>query len=175
MKQIAWERWIDFDHEIKDFQEDEEIAQQIIPIMIRTPLGMFNPYESMSPNNMFDCWIAHTNFPLTEEEKDILDNIEGIEILRIMSKYRFFVGIGKLFSLTDVRPRVEMALQIGHKSRFEEIIEKIGNNMVWAVGIYKDGSYKVIFPEDGRDFIEDIEKLRETGTLDIVTSEGIGV
>jgi hypothetical protein len=172
MKKIGWEKWVDFDFDTNSEQDEE---QQIIPIMIRTPLGMFSPQEGMSPNNMFDCWIGHTNFPLTYREKDILDNIEGVEILRIMSRYRFFIGIGKLFSLTDVRPRIEIALQVGTKSKFEEISEVIGDREVWAIGIYKDGSYKAIFPKEDSDFAKDVEKLRSEGAIDIVTSENFGV
>lgn len=179
-KKIAWERWIDFDEE-----ESEEITtgddidnmetMKLVPILVRTPLGMFNPKESMAPCNMFDCWIGHTNFPLTVREKSILDNVEGIEILRIMSRYRFFIGIGKLFSLTEVRPRVELALEIGRESTIQQIMEEIGDEPVWAVGIYADGKYKIIFPEDDSDFDEDIINLEQSGTVNIIRSTEFGV
>lgn len=179
-KKIAWERWIDFDEE-----ESEEITtgddidsmetMRLVPILVRTPLGMFNPKESMAPCNMFDCWIGHTNFPLTAREKVILDNVEGIEILRIMSRYRFFIGIGKLFSLTEVRPRVELALEIGREATINQILEEIGDEPIWAVGIYSDGKYKIIFPESDSDFDEDIMKLKETGTVNIIRSNEFGV
>ena len=55
----------------------------------------------------FDCWLGHTNFNLTEEIKDNLNKVDGIEILKICSRYRFFVGIGKMFEFSDVRETIE--------------------------------------------------------------------
>ena len=36
--------------------------------------GIVNPDDQFSAVRMFDCWIGHTNFPITEDEFDILDN-----------------------------------------------------------------------------------------------------
>ena len=58
----------------------------------------------------FDCWLGHTNFNLTEEIKDSLNKVDGIEVLKICSRYRFFVGIGKMFEFSDVRERIEKDL-----------------------------------------------------------------
>ena len=55
----------------------------------------------------FDCWLGHTNFNLTEEIKEVLNNVDGIEVLKICSRYRFFVGIGKMFEFSDVRESIE--------------------------------------------------------------------
>ena len=58
----------------------------------------------------FDCWIGHTNFDITQETKRILDSIEGVEVLRILSRYRFFIGVGKMFKFSDVRNSIEKVL-----------------------------------------------------------------
>ena len=55
----------------------------------------------------FDCWIGHTNFDITPKIKTILDSIEGVEVLKILSRYRFFIGIGKLFDFKEVRKEIE--------------------------------------------------------------------
>ena len=47
----------------------------------------------------FDCWVGHTNFNITEEIKTALNTVDGVEVLKICSRYRFFVGIGKMFNL----------------------------------------------------------------------------
>lgn len=60
--------------------------------------------------NNFECWVAHTNFNLTENIKDELDRVEGIELLRVFSRYRFLIGIGKMFEFTDVRKSIEETL-----------------------------------------------------------------
>jgi hypothetical protein len=55
----------------------------------------------------FDCWMAHTNFDITPRIKDILNQIPGVEILKIFSRYRFFIGVGTLFDFKDVRKIIE--------------------------------------------------------------------
>ena len=55
----------------------------------------------------FDCWLGHTNFNLTEDIKNSLNKVDGVEVLKICSRYRFFVGIGKMFEFADVRERIE--------------------------------------------------------------------
>ena len=55
----------------------------------------------------FDCWMAYTNFNLTETIKNQLDKIEGVELLKICSRYRFLVGVGRMFDFKDVRRKIE--------------------------------------------------------------------
>ena len=59
----------------------------------------------------YDCWIGHTNFDLTEGIKKTLNKITGIEVLKICSRYRFFIGVGRMFDFSDVRKTVEEELQ----------------------------------------------------------------
>mgnify|MGYP001495324818 CR=1 FL=1 len=63
----------------------------------------------------FDCWMAHTNFNLTENIKNQLDNIEGVELLKICSRYRFLVGVGRMFDFKDVRRKIESKICTNHK------------------------------------------------------------
>jgi len=58
----------------------------------------------------FDCWMGYTNFNITEGIKDKLDSTEGIEVLKVLSRYRFFVGIGKMFDFKDVRRKIEQTI-----------------------------------------------------------------
>lgn len=58
----------------------------------------------------FDCWVGHTNFNITEQLKEKINRIEGVEILKIYSRYRFFIGVGKMFDFKDVRQDIECQL-----------------------------------------------------------------
>ena len=60
----------------------------------------------------FDCWVGHTNFNLTEEIKTALNTIDGIEVLKICSRYRFFIGVGKMFDFAEVRQNVETKITL---------------------------------------------------------------
>ena len=58
----------------------------------------------------FDCWIGHTNFDITNNIKSILDSVPGVEVLKVLSRYRFFVGIGHMFDFAKVRKDIEKAI-----------------------------------------------------------------
>ena len=55
----------------------------------------------------FDCWVGHTNFDITPSVMQSLNKVGGVEILKICSRYRFFVGIGKMFDFKNVRKSIE--------------------------------------------------------------------
>ena len=66
--------------------------------------------EDMTMLSNFDCWMAYTNFDITKDMKSILNGIEGIEVMRVCSRYRFFIGVGKMFDFKDVRSDIEITL-----------------------------------------------------------------
>ena len=83
-----------------------EIQHQLSsqPVMISLDDEMV---AEISIASNFDCWVAHTNFNLTEKIKNQLDKIEGVELLKIYSRYRFLVGVGRMFDFKDVRRKIE--------------------------------------------------------------------
>ncbi len=58
----------------------------------------------------YDCWLGHTNFNITRSVKKQLNEVEGVEVLKICSRYRFFIGVGRMFDFTDVRNNIEQTL-----------------------------------------------------------------
>lgn len=58
----------------------------------------------------FDCWLGHTNFNISDDIKNNLNKINGIEVLKICSRYRFFIGIGRMFDFSGVRAEIEETL-----------------------------------------------------------------
>jgi hypothetical protein len=78
--------------------------------IIHTPLGMY-PIDSMfKPSSRWDCWIGNTNFDITKTVKKTLIKTEGVEALRILGRYTFFIGIPVTFSIRDVRQSIEQQL-----------------------------------------------------------------
>ncbi len=67
--------------------------------------------DNISLANNFECWMGHTNFNITEEVKEKLKKTTGVEVLKICSRYRFFVGIGKMFDFTEVRANIDKHLE----------------------------------------------------------------
>lgn len=131
-KQIAWESWNAIAEEIllpKDmimpevngdestYNEIEIPPEFLSPEMfipqqsfISTPIGTYPEDSCMKPSDRWDCWMGHSNFSITNEISDKIELVNGIEALKIMGRYSFFIGIGKLFDIKDVRTDIEKEL-----------------------------------------------------------------
>lgn len=97
---------IDDDDYIDDAQKNVKIMSPFLPITNQL-------VDDVAMLSSFDCWIGHTNFDITPKIKNILNKIPGVEILKVCSRYRFFVGIGRMFDFKDVRQYIEDSLLEG--------------------------------------------------------------
>jgi len=119
-RKIGWQKYEDviqsemyspianmlFDDIASEIEEEEEFDEQ----QMQSQETLFVPknfYETISLMSRFDCWIGHTNFNITNSVKNKLNEVDGIEVLNIFSRYRFFIGIGKMFNFSDVRKDIE--------------------------------------------------------------------
>jgi len=84
----------------EDIQNEDEDGQTIVNIS-----GEIANDIAMATS--FDCWMGHTNFNITKQIKGLLDEVDGVEILKVCSRYRFFIGIGKMFDFSIVRKSIE--------------------------------------------------------------------
>lgn len=182
-RQIAWEHFVppedemrtvqkmeDFDDEEMD-EEQEQIHNMGLELLalnskIKTPFGHYDVNDPFSPYNMFDCWIGHTNFPLTIKEENILDTkIDGIGALKILSKYRFFIGLEKMFAFPIVRVQIQKELcnnltqneivsndfdSLFNRamSRVNEAYLSLQNAEKWAIFIGNDGTIQTLSNKD---------------------------
>jgi hypothetical protein len=107
----------DEDEDDEDDDSFEEDDKKHSPIAISKLLPITpQVVEDVAMLSNFDCWIGHTNFDITPRIKDILNKIKGVEILKVFSRYRFFVGIGQMFDFQDVRYDIEQELIKGEKN-----------------------------------------------------------
>ena len=116
-KQIAWEKWdtdlleqemIDDVIETSDESEMDLVEEALdlmskIPKLVTTPAGVFQLHDKMNILSQFDCWMGYTNFNITQGVQDKIETAEGVELLIIISRYRFFLGVCKLFNFKIVR------------------------------------------------------------------------
>lgn len=99
----------DEDEGYKDsYSESEETEETHAMIPMSKQL-----IDDISMLTNFDCWMGHTNFDITPKIKNELDLIKGVELLKICSRYRFFIGVGKMFDFKDVRQRIEDTILTG--------------------------------------------------------------
>lgn len=162
MKKIAWES-INTEPEINtdnvenfeeafDNESQEEsgmfpFSYEVLsePPKIKTPFGAYELDDNFSPYKMFDCWICHTNFPITSLECLIVDDyIPGIGAFKVLSKYRFCIGVEKLFSITQVREDIHKALcgddDVSKEARkIDSVMSKISSHDNWAVFVCENG------------------------------------
>jgi hypothetical protein len=112
---------VDEDDEDETYEESDDkkhsLSLAINKMLPLTPQVI----DDISMLANFDCWIGHSNFDITPKIKDKLNKIPGVEILKIFSRYRFFVGIGQMFDFQNVRHEINKELTRGE---FDEHLHK---------------------------------------------------
>ena len=109
----AIDNFIMSDEESEDMEQMLSKGAFLPPIIdmqsqvIHTPFGTVPSDSVLKPSDRWQCWMGYTNFDLTHELSDKIKFISGIEALRIMSRYTFCVGVGKMFNFTSVRKEIE--------------------------------------------------------------------
>ena len=90
-----------------DFDDEFEREHITTKPVIAMPNDISNEiYLSSS----YDCWVGHTNFDLTEEMMMLINEVHGVEALKVITRYRFFVGAGRAFEFSYVRAGIEEIL-----------------------------------------------------------------
>lgn len=104
------EEQIDEEENSETIYEDEATHQGgSYMVLARTGINQ-KLFDDLGMITNFDCWVGHTNFDITPKIKKDLDSVNGIEVLKIFSRYRFFIGVGKMFDFKNVRNNIENLL-----------------------------------------------------------------
>jgi hypothetical protein len=93
------------DEDEEDIEEPENPKDTFAPAPIKainTPMGIIPYAEQTASGKIFNFWVGHTNFNITEPVASIIEHCAGTECLDVFTRYRFRVGIGKLFTERDV-------------------------------------------------------------------------
>lgn len=132
-KKIAWSSWSALEEamvlaetppipDFGDIDPEEVLAEEaqmlsFMPIfsqpeskLLHTPLGFFPIDSPLKPSDRWDCRMGHTNFEITQSTKDILNRVDGVEALKVLGRYTFFIGIATMFKFKDVRVDIEKQL-----------------------------------------------------------------
>jgi hypothetical protein len=141
------------------------------PLVIHTPLGVYPLESSFKPSDRWDCWIGHTNFGITSETENILKyHIEGIEALRILGRYTFFIGIARCFNFQNIRKDIDSKLcsyteeEIFSteevKKTLEMMKQQFKDENFWSILVDASGNIQYIVSEKN-----DIKYIREVTKL----------
>tara|TARA_R100001244_G_scaffold128041_1_gene98880 strand:+ start:776 stop:1402 length:627 start_codon:yes stop_codon:yes gene_type:complete len=189
-KKIAWESWnakvcelleevitTETQEEKFVFDESAEIMNQDLliqqPKMLYTPLGVYPESSHLKPSDRWDCWICHTNFPITNSITEILESeISGIEALKILGKYSFFIGVGKLFEISNIRRDIEEALCVYTEDEVLQspemrvtvdlVREQLESKNYWSMFVSPEGKVDyVVSDEMDRAYLDGLNNLLE--------------
>lgn len=119
--QIIWEKWTDpfgisGDPSMPDYNYDydENNDQQVVHKnhVLITNMGIIPYNESTDCSKIFNFWIGHTNFNISNYIVTLIQNIDGVETLDIFTRYRFRVAFGKAFVDRDVMNNINNTLSV---------------------------------------------------------------
>lgn len=112
---ITWEKWTDpfgdnmDETKWNDYDDNPDENHEILedsfrkPIkVIASPLGLIPYNEYTASSKIFNFWVGHTNFDITQEISNIIEKSNGVELLDIFTRYRFRIAIGKCFNDSDI-------------------------------------------------------------------------
>jgi hypothetical protein len=126
---IIWEKWRDpfgddesnidqpiiskqpNDDDIYYSDDDDSADTQIHSKEIKckillTPMGAIPYNEFTASSKIFNFWTGHSNFTITDNVVNIIEETDGVETLDVFTRYRFRIGIGKAFSDSEVMRRI---------------------------------------------------------------------
>ena len=195
-KKIAWQSWnalitqsISEEQLILDQLEEElkSTGEQELPGMlpmdmfqprvIHTPIGIYPADSLLKPSDRWDCWLGHTNFDVTKSIKEILlYGIEGIEALKILGRYSFFIGIPRLFDFKDVRINIEKKLCIyterevlsdeQTQATVDMVKEQLKTKKYWSILVAPTGKVDYVVSDDlDKSYLDGLNELLELKQL----------
>lgn len=68
--------------------DDDETASMFIPPNIMSDIRMMT---------IFDSWICYTNFDITKKVADRINSFTGVELFKVLTRYRFLISVSKAF------------------------------------------------------------------------------
>jgi hypothetical protein len=144
---IIWQKWfdpfgeddtehkpsIDLDHNEDQYEDEDDDNNHSEPSYayskkplkaIATPMGLIPYTENTASSKIFNFWVGHSNFDLTSEIVDVIENTEGTETLDVFSRYRFRIAIGKAFDdakvMKSINDRVYHHIGLSNGNEFVE-------------------------------------------------------
>jgi hypothetical protein len=121
MKTIGWEKYPvklpktkitgDFEEESDyDLVEKNRFLKDLIGTPrkgMRTPQGLYFIDEDASLADVYNFWIGHTNFLVTHFVLNEIEKTAGVEIVDVLTPFRFRIAVGKMFDWEEVRADLE--------------------------------------------------------------------
>lgn len=183
---IAWESWNAIVDEILNedpvsileaqlTEEEIEMMENMLkyaplepaqPKVLYTPYGLFAAESMLKPSNRWDCWFCYTSFDITNAMVKNIEEIEGVESIKVLSRYTMFIGIGKLFNSTLVKLDIEdtiagrndIVLEV--EETIEMVKSQVSEKPYWAIFISPTAEIEYIMSDTLSDkYLDDLNKF----------------
>lgn len=158
-------KYSDYNNEYREV-ENEELKEEFAKTLSMTPFGIFKVDDSMHPFKQFKIWMGHTNFKLTKPIIHKMKQINGIELLRVITRHRFIVGIGKAFEPLTVRKNIEESIcecvcipNEEVQNKVDKLSEVISIYNFWSILAFPNGNIELTVSNQDD---EDLQKIRNT-------------
>lgn len=145
-KKVKFERWVDplntniQETEWPGFNQNAEGEEQPVHAakltqVLHTPFGMLTALNNTSAANQFDFWWMHTNFDITNEIRDIVKRVPGVETLEIGTRYRARIGFPKsgFFAGNQIMSDIQKAITAVDRARQNEALIGLPNTVAHNV------------------------------------------
>ncbi len=186
-REIMWERCDWFD-DVEDDEEDDAPQGLRVHQLIMTPFGIAKLSDRMSPTTNTDFFIGHANFNVGESVFNSIEATEGVEFLKVISRYRFVLGVGHAFDNGKVKRGVEKAVGIlefvdtNDVNEIPEALRPVANKIMssltaekyWGAYIFPNGEYVVETCVDKTEFDAKCKTLNEMCSISrgvVITSD----
>lgn len=140
-----------------------EFKMPITSTLSSTPFGVWSIDDTMHPFRQFALWMGHTNFNIGKNTFNTIKKTPGVEVLSVISRYRFIIGIGKMFNFTDVRVDIENRLcsqsnkipdiSLDDGKKLNDVISELSSSgREWAIYVFPNGKYEYATDENLEEF-----------------------
>jgi len=104
-----YDNWNSYGEEISEEADShkQELSFKHHTKAIITPMGMIPLNEQTACTKTFKFWIGHTNFTISANHKNIIENTEGVETLDVFTRYRFRIAVGKAFQDREIMQNIQ--------------------------------------------------------------------
>jgi hypothetical protein len=160
MNKIVWSKWVDPLESLSDDDKKEKEYDDNQVNLLVTPFGVTQVTNSTLLSKQMNLWIGETNFDITMGIMDVLNKLDGIETLDILTRYRFRVGIGRLFNGEDTKDSIEYELNCESNSinsldeetkrEVQEYIESVKDKAYWVVFVLPNGEVSKFSSEEAQ-------------------------
>lgn len=94
----------------EEYEENNFNSKKPVRV-IYTPMGIMPYNEYTASSTIFNLWVGHTAFSITYDIGGIIEHTEGVETLDVFTRYRFRIGIGKIFKESEVMQNITQEIQ----------------------------------------------------------------